>query len=297
MNIVYRLTFNKRKLENIKPYYYIGSKSNCQFKEGLILDKQNKPYFGSSTYENYYDIVVSDEITVEILKVFDEYQDALNYESSIQKFLDVVANTEYFNLSIATVNNFTDPDYATYKHIFTGKTVRLPRNHTMVLCGEYVGVSKGTILSPEERRSRGRSGEENPFYGRNHSDETKLLIAEANRRETRSPEEIEKWVQNIARKPKSPEHRKKIGRKGMIMLKNRDTMEVIRIYPEDKHLYNLDLWVNPYILSKNKSTGSKWITNGIKNKKIKVNEDIPFGWKFGRTYTNWNLNKGNKNEN
>jgi hypothetical protein len=291
MNFVYKLTFNKRKQSNIKPYFYIGSKSNCTLEEGVILDKRGKPYYGSSTLEDYDEIVNNDNIEVEILKVFDEYIDALNYESYIQKELDVVANIDYFNLSIATVNNYTDPNYATYKHALTGKTVRLPRDHKLVISGEYVGISKGTTLSPEERKRRGRSGKENPFYGKTHSDETKLIISLANSRETRSPEKVKEWVENVAKKPKSEEHKRKIGRKGMIVLKNRLTGETVRIKKDLSYNYDLSLWVNPYILSENKSAGSKWITDGTNNKKIKYEEIVPEGWKYGRTYTNWNSQK------
>jgi hypothetical protein len=37
MNIVYKVIFTQRIANNIKPYYYIGSKSNCIIKDGLIL--------------------------------------------------------------------------------------------------------------------------------------------------------------------------------------------------------------------------------------------------------------------
>lgn len=35
--------------------------------------------------------------------------------------------------------------------------------------------------------------------------------------------------------------------------------------------------------SKNSQFGSKWITNGTQNKKIKINDIIPDGWYYGRT--------------
>lgn len=37
--------------------------------------------------------------------------------------------------------------------------------------------------------------------------------------------------------------------------------------------------------SENSQFGTQWITNGIENKKIKKNEQIPDGWSFGRTIT------------
>lgn len=292
MNLVYKITLEKRKQENIMPYMYIGSKSNAIFENGMIFTKSGIPYYGSSSYENYLKILESDRTSVEILKEFDNYVDALNYKSYIQKELDVVADPRYFNLAIATINNFTNPDYATYKHISTGKTVRLERNHPMVLSGEYVGVSKDTYLTEEQRRSIGRSGSENPFFGKKHSNETKEIISKKNKGRKVSSERKEWFIENVAKKKKSIEHRNKIGRKNMIMLKNKETNETIRIHKSDENLYDKNIWKNPYTLSENKSTGSRWITNGIENKKIRKDETKPEGWEYGRTYNGWNKKKG-----
>lgn len=246
MNIVYRLIFNKRKERLEEPYMYIGSKSNCKIENGLIIDSNNKIYYGSSSIKNWNELVNQDEITVEVLKEFEEYNDALNFEASIQKSLDVVASTEYFNLAIATVNSYTDPSYATYKHIRTEKCVRLPRNHEKVLSGEYAGVTKGTVLNEDQRKKRGRSGKLNPFYGRKHTEKTKSKISLANSIETRSPEKVKEWIENVAKKPKSKEHKEKIGRKNLIMLKNIETGECIRIDKSLKNNFNSNIWMNPY---------------------------------------------------
>jgi hypothetical protein len=292
MHIVYKLTFNKRKKRNIMPFLYIGSKSNVSMENGIIYDRRGKEYYGSSTYENYSGIVESDDIEVEIIREFDEYVDALNFESMIQKSFDVVADPRYFNLAIATVNSYTDPNYATYKHTITGKTVRLPREHPMVISGIYVGVSKGTILTEEQRKRRGRSGEENAFFGKRHTEETiEKILSSRNQTYEGNPElfqNVRQKMSETAKKtfsgvPKTEEQKKKMGRKGMIVLKNKDTGETIRIYKSEKENYDLDLWINPYILSENKSTGSKWTTNGIENKKIRKGEEPQQGFWFGRT--------------
>lgn len=292
MNIVYRIIFNKRKQMGMMPFMYIGSKSNASIIDGIIHDKRGNPYYGSSCYKDYLQMVEEDDITVEILKDFSEYVDALNYESFIQQKLDVVADTSYFNLNIATVNNFTDPNYATYKHIITGKTVRLPRNHPAVKRGDYVGVSKGTFLTEEQKSKIGRSGEENPFYGRKHTDESKKKMSEATIGRKVSEERREWFIENVAKKKKTKDHRKKIGRKNLITLKNKDTGECIRIPREELVKYDLDMWLNPYKLSDKKSAiGSRWITDGNINRKIKKDEEIPDGWVRGRMYTGWNKDK------
>lgn len=290
MNCVYRLIFNKRKDQRIMPYMYIGSKSNVIYENGIILNKNGTPYYGSSSYDNYSEIVKEEDIYVEIIKEFENYTNALNFESVIQKNLDVVADPRYFNLSIATVNNFTDPDYATYKHVLTGKTVRLPRNHPRVLSREYVGVTTGTVFSKEDRRKRARFGAENHFFGKSHSVETKQRISDANIGRKISNEQREWFIKNVAKMKKTPEHRAKIGRKGFVILKNKITREVIRVSKENKEEYDKNIWVNPYVLSTNKPIGSKWVTNGSENKKISKGETVPNGFRYGRT------NKPKKNE-
>lgn len=291
MNIVYRLTFTKRKKNNIMPYLYIGSKSNAVFKEGVILDKKGRPYYGSSCFPNYSDIVKDDDVEVEILKEFESYTDALNYESTIQKSLDVVADTRYFNLSIATINYFSFPNYATVRNIHTGKVVRLPVDHPSIISGEYVGVTKNCSLTEEQKKKIGRKGKENHFYGKKHTKETKEKISSKNQGREISEERRKLFIENVAKKDKTEEHRKKIGRKNLIMLKNKETLETIRIPTEEKYKYDPGLWVNPYILSDNKSTGSRWINDGEQNKKLKANESLPDGWFYGRLYKGWNENK------
>lgn len=95
-------------------------------------------------------------------------------------------------------------------------------------------------------------GANNSFYGRRHTEETKRKIGEANKGESRSPEEVAKWVERVAKKPKSKEHRAKIGRKGFIMLKNVKTGECIRVDKETAKSYNSTIWKNPTSISQKK---------------------------------------------
>jgi hypothetical protein len=97
-------------------------------------------------------------------------------------------------------------------------------------------------------------GANNHFFGRKHSAETKKLIGEKNRGETRSPEQVAAWIENVAKKPKTAEHRSKIGRSNMIMLKNINTGESIRVNKCELSKYNRDVWKNPAAIKQRRET-------------------------------------------
>ena len=62
------------------------------------------------------------------------------------------------------------------------------------------------------------------------------------RQKNKTDAEIENWVKKVASKPKSKQHRKKIGRKGLSMLQNVETGKIIRAAREN---YDENIWVNP----------------------------------------------------
>lgn len=241
MNIVYQITFTKRQKQGIHPFLYIGSKSNCSYHEGVIYDKNSKPYWGSSTWENWNTLIEENACVASVLFESESYTKVLNFENSIQKQLDVVSSSLYFNLAIATVNSYSDPDYATYTNGI--KTVRLPRTHPRVLSGEYYGVTKGNVLSEEHKKKLVRCGKDNGFYGKTHSKETKEKISNANTGRIKTKREIENWINKVAKKTKSEIHKSKIGRKGLIMVKSLETDECKRIHKTEN--YDKQVWVNP----------------------------------------------------
>jgi hypothetical protein len=194
MHIVYLIKFKKNELPN----KYVGSKANCSIDENKIIDHSGKLYMGSTKDIEFRSLVNSGfEYELQILGKFETYQLALQAEHDIHVQLDVVASPEYFNKAIANTSTFTNPDYASYKHVTTGKRARLPRNHPKVLSGEWVGITRGTVLTEEERKKRGRPGKLNPFYGKKHPKETQ--------------ERINRAVGDAQRgKPKSIEQRRKM---------------------------------------------------------------------------------------
>lgn len=102
----------------------------------------------------------------------------------------------------------------------------------------HINVMKKTMI-----------GAGNHFYGRKHTEETKKKIGEANKGESRSPEQVQKWIDTVAKMPKSKEHRAKISRKGLVMLKNVDTGECVRVDKETAKSYNSNTWKNPGAIS------------------------------------------------
>ena len=245
MHIVYLMKFNREQLPNL----YIGSKSNCSFIDGKILDKSGKLYEGSCKSDSFLEARETCSYVVFILGAFGTYNEALLLEKDCHIINDVVASTFFFNRAIATISNYANPDFATYKNISTDKVARLPRMHPEVLNGNWVGVTKGVTLSEEERAARGRSGIENGFYGKTHSDETlehlsEIAIIRGSTSWDGRSDESKNIFLDMAKQPKSEEHKNKIGRKGMIMLQNIQTLKYIRIPKEDVSLYDPNIWMH-----------------------------------------------------
>jgi hypothetical protein len=143
MHIVYRITFTKRVELNQKPFYYIGTKSNCKIENDNIVDQKGKRYFGSSKYKNYKDIVKDnlDSLKIEILFEGASYEDCLKKEKDFHIKENVVMSPEFFNLRVAMETSYSNPDYATMKNLESGKVCRVLKDHPDVINGKWVGVS------------------------------------------------------------------------------------------------------------------------------------------------------------
>jgi hypothetical protein len=197
-HVVYMITFHR----DLLPNKYIGSKSNAIVVEGKIRkNKKGDEYTGSSNCKLFQEAKTSCKYSLQILGEFDDYEDGLWAEHYSHIRYDVVASPEYFNKSIARVNNYANPEYTTYKHVATGKVARLPRNHHRVLSGEWVGVTKGHKLTEEHRKriGDGERGERNGFYGKKHTEETKRIsgkkIGDAHRGKPKSTEQRRKMAE------------------------------------------------------------------------------------------------------
>lgn len=280
MHIVYKLTFQNRKSKGVLPHSYIGSKSNAKIKNGIILDNNNKPYYGSSRCSEFAKAMEEEKPIVELLYSSKMYEEVLNREKEIHIDNDVVANTEYFNLSIATVNYFTTPGYGTFKHSVTGKCVRLPTNHPRVLSKEYVGATTGYIMNEEIRKRIGRRGKLNPFYGRKHTPESIEKMSQIKRGKKASNATRQKMsIANSGKvsvrdsngnclrvSVKDPRYLNKelthfaVGvNVGKVVLIHADTGETIQIHRDDKaKLKDLEKWLNPAAYHSLKGTYSQY---------------------------------------
>lgn len=101
MNIVYKLTFSKRKSLGIKPYYYIGSKTKCSYENGCIIDSFNKPYYSSCEQDRFISAISNEIPIVDVLEEDINTSELLERERFFQEQENAVKSEEYFNLVYA----------------------------------------------------------------------------------------------------------------------------------------------------------------------------------------------------
>lgn len=247
MNIVYLITFTDRLNRNLKPYYYVGSKSNCNIIDGKIVsEKNNRVYYGSSRSILYKQLISDNEpFIVTVLDTADVFKELLEKELFWHKKLNVVESNEYFNKSMAIISNFSDSEYANYRHIDSGKIVRLHINDEELKTGKFVGITKGVPC--KNPKSRGLCGEKNPFFGKSHTKESKDKISESLKGRKLTNDTKMKMSKQRIGILKSESHKENIGKanKGKITLKNKHTLEVIRIDRTLLYEYDESVWLNP----------------------------------------------------
>lgn len=309
-NVVYFIKFDSRIENNTTPYYYIGSKSNCKIENGLIYDKNGKPYYGSSTYQNYKQIVHESKISVKVIKEFETFEECLRYENRLHLKLDVSNDERFFNKAVATYSYFNNPNYGTYRNVETNEFLRLPKSHTLVTSGQYVNANKGYktynngviekqfLNQPDENvwkigrlENNKRYGIKNGFYNKTHDEKTKKKIIETRENFYNENPEIYDSIRNTLSKncserfkggKQSKEHVEKRVRKGHLVLMNIKTGEYKSVPVNEVQYYDNSLWKSVLELNKFNASGMIWITNGIIEKYHNKDEAIPESFKHGR---------------
>lgn len=106
---------------------------------------------------------------------------------------------------------------------------------------ERARTTRAQLMSEESK------GSKNHFYGKTHSAESRARMSQKQRElklwENRS-DVHKRNLRDAQRRPKTDEHKSKIGRKGMLMLQHVVTKEIIRVRKNDARLLD-DNWVNP----------------------------------------------------
>ncbi|UCR81190.1 homing endonuclease [Escherichia phage PSD2002] len=100
MNIVYKMTWLNRQANNIKPFSYIGSKTNCTFENGVIIDCKGKEYWTSCEQSRFKEAIEEEKPIVEILAIT-PFDIVINIERSEQLEVQARDNDDYFNLVYA----------------------------------------------------------------------------------------------------------------------------------------------------------------------------------------------------
>ena len=90
-------------------------------------------------------------------------------------------------------------------------------------------------------------GEGNHFYGRKHTQESKDAVGRANAGRKRKKEDVEWFVNNVAKAPRTKEWRKRISEStsGLVTIKSTETGKTVRVRKEELSNYDLNIWKNP----------------------------------------------------
>ncbi|AIZ02029.1 putative homing endonuclease [Escherichia phage vb_EcoM-VR5] len=90
----------KRQSNNIKPFLYIGSKTNCTFENGVMFDCKGKEYWTSCEQPRFKRAIEEEKPIVEILAIT-PFDIVINIERSEQLKVQARDNDDYFNLVYA----------------------------------------------------------------------------------------------------------------------------------------------------------------------------------------------------
>lgn len=169
-NYVYQIT------NNINGMKYIGSRgTNNEPMEDL------KKYRSSSRNNTLKTELKNhpESFIYEILSLHDTRSESYIEESRLHKLYDVMNNNEFYNMTNHGSNKFTTCGMVAVRDTFNN-TMLVSINDERYLNGELVSVNLGRKASDETRlkMSERNKGDNNHFYGKKHTNETKAKLAE-----------------------------------------------------------------------------------------------------------------------
>ena len=157
-------------------------------------------------------------------------------------FISFQRKAKHLNRSFITSNEYESIRVA---NVECGAFANSGKNNPMYGKPCFYKMTEDEKNRWKENIGKSVRGEKNPFYGKHHTEETKKKLSEiqtGNHNWDKMSEEAKQRFYDMAKRPKSEEHRKKIGRKNMINLRNIHTNERIRVYKDDPIVQSED-WV------------------------------------------------------
>ena len=223
MYAVYLTVYYGEKL----PPFYIGSSSVDKIENGYcgsIRSKKYKEIFREELKNNKH---LFEVITISTHKTRTE---AIDVELKLQKEFDVVKSDKFFNEAYASINGMFGRDVSGENNPMFGKThseetkkkLSDKRGHnkrydvTDKHREIFSKTHKGKIVSDETKKLISKSkkgkntGENNPMFGKTHSEETKKKLSELNKGKTHSEETKKKLSELNKGKIINDETRRKI---------------------------------------------------------------------------------------
>lgn len=128
------------------------------------------------------------------------------------------------------------------KRFFTAKQHEMAKN-------AHIETLKGTM-----------SGENNPFFGKKHSEKSRQQISSSVKKwytnNDISEERIDNWIKRVAKKPASDKQKAaaSANSKNKVMLKNIKTGECVKIDKSERLMYDETVWKNPAALKQARDT-------------------------------------------
>ena len=151
-----------------------------------------------------------------------------------------------------------------YKHYRTSSLahawfsmLRCSSNQKRFFTAKQHEISKKALIKTLKATMK---GENNPFYGKTHSEETKKILSEKMKKwyeEHDVPQErIANWIDKVAKKPASDKQKTAVSasNKGKITIKNINTGECIKVDKSKEKLYDETVWKNPAAISQKQGT-------------------------------------------